>query len=145
MKAKDFLTLAQNLSNESNNEAALRTSVSRSYYALHNFISLFISKEGFSLPEGAEKHRWIIHDLNNCNIPNIDIATIASILNDLREERNIADYNLESNDFQEPNKAKFSYLKANSAYDDFEKIISNSNNRKKIVKEINTYRKKIQR
>lgn len=143
MEPKAFLDLAHNLSGQSEDEAALRTSVSRSYYALLNYISLFISNEGFFLPKDADKHKWIFQDLHNCNVQ--DIITIASALNDLREERNDADYELEITKFQEPNNSVLLYLKAKKAYDDLKKMISNSRNRTLIVKGIHTFRKTVQR
>jgi hypothetical protein len=143
MEPLAFLNLAHELSRRSGSEAALRTSVSRSYYALHNYIGLFISNQGFFLPKDAKKHDWIFQDLHNCNIK--DIVKIASALSDLREERNDADYDLKIASFQEPNTSVLLYLKAKAAFENFQEIISDSKNRGLIVKEITAYREKIQR
>lgn len=140
MEPKAFLDLADDLKNKSDSEAALRTSVSRSYYALHNFLSQFIENEGFILPKAAEKHKLVFHWFHNCGIT--DISQIAKQLDDLREDRNYADYDLEIDKFQNPNVAVLLFLKAHSAYNSFENYVRNSSNRKKIVKGIREYQKK---
>lgn len=140
MEPKAFLDLADDLKNKSDSEAALRTSVSRSYYALHNFLSQFIKNEGFILPKAAEKHELVYYWLHNCGITYI--SQIAKQLDDLREGRNDADYDLEVDKFQNPNVAVLLFFKARSAYNSFEKYVRNSSNRKKIKEGIREYQKK---
>ena len=143
MEAIAFLELAHSLSGQSNDEAALRTSVGRSYFALHNFFAQFILAEGFFLPKSGTKHDHVFQDLHNCNV--IKIHQIAKSLDELHDERNDADYELELTKFQEPNHAVLLFLKAKKAYEDFQKLTSNRKKCKQIAKGIRNFRKKVQR
>ncbi|MBA7659407.1 hypothetical protein ES703_67385 [subsurface metagenome] len=143
MEAIAFLELAQTLSGQSNDEAALRTSVGRSYYALHNFFTQFILAEGFFLPKSGTRHDLVFQDLHNCNVE--EIRQIAKSLDDLHDERNDADYELEITKFQEPNHAVLLFLKAKKAYEDFQKLTSNRKKRNQIAKGIRDNRKTLQR
>ena len=140
MDPRRFLELAQSLTKESGNEAAIRTSVSRSYYALHNFISQFIEKQGFTLLHGADRHTWVKRDINACGD---DFEIIASDLNDLREARNEADYDMGVNDFQNEQVAVMQFIKARAAYNDFQQFTDSKRKRAKIAKDIREYRKSI--
>jgi len=141
MDPRAFLDLAKNLSKQSNDEAALRTSVSRSYFALHNFLSQFMEDNGFTLPATAKKHELVRQNLNNCGFDNIKL--IAKHLDELRDERNDADYELKLDKFQNPNHTNLLFIKARTAYDDFQKFTGDSNNRRGVVKGISEYRKRI--
>ena len=62
MEPKAFIDLAQSLVSPNRpSEAAIRTSVSRSYYGLYNFLSGFFEDNGFELPDAAEAHEIIRH------------------------------------------------------------------------------------
>ncbi len=143
MEAKAFLDLAHSLSNQSSDEAALRTSVSRSYYGLHHFLTQFILKEGFSLPKSEKKHDIVFQDLHNCTV--VEVRIIAKFLDDLRDERNDADYELQLTKFQHPNIAVMLFLKAKMAYADFQKLTSSRKKCRQISNGIRDFRKKVQR
>ena len=68
MDASAFLNLAHELLNNTDNEAALRTSVSRSYYALHNHLVKFVNDVGCQLPKDASKHEKVYRWLYNCDV-----------------------------------------------------------------------------
>ena len=140
MDPRRFLELAQSLTKESGNEAAIRTSVSRSYYALHNFLGQFIKTQGLTLPEGASRHTWVRRDINACGN---DFEIIASDLNDLREARNEADYDMGVNNFQNEQVAVMQFIKARAAYNEFQKLTGNRKKRAQIAKDIRKYRKSI--
>ncbi len=140
MDPNAFLELAEDLKNKSGSEAALRTSVSRSYYGLHNYLKQFIEDQGFKLPETSQKHELVYRCLYNSGPQNI--AIIAKILDELREERNEADYEMMLTKYQDGNLAVLVFIKARTAYNDFQKYTGNSKNRKKITKGIAEYQKK---
>ena len=140
MDPRDFLELAQRLS-RNENEASLRTAVSRSYYALHNRMSNFLSCEGFQLDEDYKRHKQVYQWLHNCGIE--DIESVASDLDDLRGERNRADYEMNATIADNINNVILLCQKANIAFDTFENCISSRKKRSKISKGINNYLRKI--
>lgn len=140
MQPKPFLDLAQSLSRKSSNEAALRTSVSRSYYALFNLLKQFLKDNNFSLPKAAAAHGIVYHALYHCDVD--EAASIAKDLDELREDRNDADYDLELTKFQEANTVVLLFLKAQTAYNGFEQLVGNRANRRKVVEGVRSYRKK---
>jgi hypothetical protein len=142
MMPKDFIQLAHRLSHEFNNEAAFRSAISRSYYGLYNLMSSFLANNNIPLPDAAEAHNLTYKYLHNCGVP--DVQKLAKILDDLRDERNDADYHLELTQYNDPNIAKISYIKANVAYGDFEKLSKKSSDRQKIINGVTAYKDKLQ-
>ena len=142
MDAYEFLRLAHGLLQKINDEAALRTSVSRGYFSCFNHIHEFIAGLGFYFPRTADKHKLVVQDLINCGIK--DAAILASDLEDLRSERNDADYEMALDKFC-PNYANGIYVKACSVYRDFDKLTGSSEERKKLKRGITEYRVKIRR
>lgn len=138
MEPKAFIDLAQSLVGQNNpNEAAIRTSVSRSYYGLYNLLSGFFEDNGFRLPGAAEAHTIVYRDLYNCGIP--IVRRIAEFLQELRQERNKADYRLELGGYAEDRPAQMSLIKARTAYNDFGGF-TGGNKRKQLIKRIAKYR-----
>ena len=140
MDPRAFLNLAQCLSRKLGDEAALRTSISRSYYALHNFLAQFIENNCFLLPKTGKKHQIVYYCLHSSGVS--DIPLIAKHLDELLSDRNDADYELGLTKFQDERQAVFSFIKAQTAYNDFEKFVSDSNNRKELIKAIRDYKNK---
>ncbi|MEX2118827.1 MAG: hypothetical protein WD847_04385 [Pirellulales bacterium] len=92
MNAVDFLQLASELETATD-EARLRTAVSRAYYAsLHQATDLVI-QFGVQLPRGTNKHAKIPILLQNAGDPTAAIA--GQLLDNLRGDRNHADYDVE--------------------------------------------------
>lgn len=138
MEPKAFIDLAKSLVDQNNpSEAAIRTSVSRSYYGLYNFLSGFFEDNGFELPDAAEAHEIIRRELYNCGIPSV--RGIAEFLQELRRERNNADYHLELTEYAEDRPAQMSLIKARTAYSDFGGFTSGKR-RRQLVKRIKKYR-----
>jgi len=140
MEPAAFLELAKDLCKQSDSEAALRSAVSRGYYGLFHSASRFIERNVHQLPKGATAHAKVYQYLNNCGVP--EIAEVAGNLNDLREDRNDADYDLEIDKFKDGNLVMLVYLKAQQAHEIFEAFCRNSKNRQKLVRGISEYRKK---
>jgi len=137
MDPKDFIDLSQALCKQINHEAALRSAVSRSYFGLYNLLYQFLVSHGISLSNGADAHKKTCHCFHNCNFT--DIEKLALILEDLRRERNRADYNLSIDKFRDPNVASMTTIKARAAFNDFIKITSDHTNRNTIINGIKTY------
>lgn len=91
MTGRDFFTLAGPLL-AMTDEAAWRTAVSRGYYAAFHVASEFLGGLRFSVPQSDRAHAYLWLRLQNCGEPLVIKA--GSDLNDLRSERNKADYDL---------------------------------------------------
>jgi len=137
MDSKDFLDLAGNLIKDYHNEAAFRTSVSRSYYALHTYMSNFLSDENFELGKDERRHKKIYIYLHNCGIEEVEEA--ASDLDDLRNQRNRADYEMNIN--CQRRDAEFVFCKASEAYEVFSRYINSPELRAKLKNGILKYRR----
>ena len=142
MVPKAFLWLAAKLLKDTTNEtreASLRTCVSRSYYALFNLMAQYIS-ESFPkvLSRSAEDHRKVYMYLYRCGVD--AVRRIATDLNDLRVQRNDADYKLDFNTFEEKLTTAL-YNKAENAIQSFEKAIRSTEGRQAIIKGIESYKK----
>jgi len=138
MDPKDFLVLADKLVNNFQNEAAFRTSVSRSYYALHTFMSNFFLKEKFDIAKDEKRHKKIYYYLHNCGIE--EIKDIASALDDLRHDRNRADYEMDT--VCHKKNARFAFIKASKAYEIFSRHINNPTSKSELKTGIREYIKR---
>ena len=141
MEPKAFLDLAQKLSKEEKDEASLRSSVSRAYYALFNSMAKFVRENVEKLSRTAKDHDTIYKYFHNCGMSNL--AEIATSLSDLRNERNDSDYDLELDKFKNPNNVVLLFAKAKIAFNSFEKITNNQNNRAQIISGIREYKNSI--
>ncbi|HEV3118847.1 MAG TPA: HEPN domain-containing protein [Gemmataceae bacterium] len=91
MKSRDFLTLAQALLKEST-EVAWRSAVSRAYYAAFHVARELLQDLGFVVPKAERAHAYLWRRLSNCGDPRLQAA--GHEINDLRGDRNEADYDL---------------------------------------------------
>ena len=139
MDPKEFLVLAQELAKPSANEAAFRTCVSRSYYALFNAMAQFINGEVETLSKSAKDHKKVYHYLYNCGQDKVE--QITSDLNDLRVERNNADYKLDEDRFDHLN-ASLLFKKASMAFNSFISIVGSRKRCKSMVRGIQEYKKR---
>lgn len=91
MDGRDFYTLAQQLALRTT-EAAWRSAVSRAYYAAFHVARQLMEDLGFTVPrvDRAHGHLWL--RLSNCGDSQVQHA--GANLNDLRRDRNWADYDL---------------------------------------------------
>lgn len=118
MTGRDFLGLAKDLLN-SDYESALRTSVSRSYYAIfHHVKTIFVSSR-IRLKNEAQDHGTMAHYLESSDLP--EVRYIGQKLKDLRAERNDADYDLAKTKFNK-NTCTLQYLLAKSLCDKLDSL-----------------------
>jgi len=94
MNARDFLRLAQDLLSQPT-EAAWRSAVSRAYYAAFHVAREPFDVLGFVVPKAERAHAYLWLRLSNC--ADADVQLAGRELNDLRGDRNQADY-----DFKRP-------------------------------------------
>lgn len=141
MDPKEFLRLAEELSKRTDDEAAKRTSVGRSYFALHHLTAGFMVDSGLIFSKDKSKHHKVIRNLKNCGIA--DIEEVGSSLSDLCDERNTADYELNLNKYQKSHQARLIFKKAQKAYDKFIQYTGKTKNKKTLQKNLRDYKKKI--
>ncbi|MBY0524193.1 MAG: hypothetical protein K2R98_12385 [Gemmataceae bacterium] len=91
MNPRDLLDVAGELCAGSG-EAEWRTAVSRAYFAAFHVARLTLDSVGFDVPRGEAAHAYLWLRLSNAG--QVDLAEAGRRLNDLRSQRNWADYNL---------------------------------------------------
>jgi uncharacterized protein (UPF0332 family) len=92
MDPRAFLGLAKRLLENEKNPEGFRSTVGRAYYAAFNVAAEFLSGIGCQVPDGPQGHAKASHYLNNCEDPSLIEA--GRRLDDLRGERNNADYKM---------------------------------------------------
>jgi hypothetical protein len=97
MEGKAFIDTAKKLV-LMRDEPALRSAVSRSYYAAYNFCIQLLDELGFHFGKDSPAHEKAYHYLHNAGINEIEAA--ADDLRLLRKHRNLADYDMASKEFQ---------------------------------------------
>jgi len=107
----DFLVLAKELA-QNNDEASLRTSISRIYYAVYWKARIQLEKEGFTIRKdiGKGTHEQVWNEYNNRH--GKDNKAIFKAGNELKRNRVKADYKAEI--IVSQNLANDSFLLANS-------------------------------
>lgn len=91
MNPLEFLDLANDWSVGSR-EGEWRSSISRAYYAVFHVARNLLAQVGFQVPAPSASHQYLYQRLNNCGEPAVQNA--ATLLNHLRRERNVTDYEL---------------------------------------------------
>ncbi len=119
MEAKAFLALANKLT-QMRDEAALRSSVSRAYYAAYNSGIALVRQLGFPFEKGAPAHDKLYQYLNN--IPISEVVDLANSLKALRKHRNEADYDMESPTFRNHSFCQLNVARAQIAVSQIEKF-----------------------
>ncbi len=91
--------------------AACRSAISRAYYSLFHVVLDFLVAHHVKLPKNRpESHKLIFRLLFNCG--NGDLRLVASALNDLRGQRNDADYEMSNRDVELPSTARVAVERA---------------------------------
>jgi len=120
MDPKDFFKTAAFL-NEQKDEHYIRTSISRSYYAVHLYISHFISNTFLGRKKFKNApHMNVIHCLQRCDAK--DIKSIGVMLLTLLQARTDADYKMSKT--ITPNKSQDIYDDANDLLSDFDSKVN---------------------
>ena len=106
MNYRDILQLASSLVvwNSGNPESRFRCAVGRTYFATYNCAVHVLSVVGFEVLKNSNGHHQAYEELFNCNQK--EARRAARILNDLRSDRNAADYHLDDEKFSESSTVK---------------------------------------
>jgi hypothetical protein len=88
---REFLNLADELRQRNGVEAALRTAVSRSYYALYNRLHQEISAVQ-ALPTTPDAHQLVVTHVSRCR--HVNLQRVGTHLQNLKAERIRADYRI---------------------------------------------------
>lgn len=94
IRGEEFLSLAEQYV-QGQAEADWRSAVSRAYYAAFHVAREFMSDLGFATPRADQAHAFLWRRLGNCG--HVPLTLAGSRLNQLRGERNRADYDLNLN------------------------------------------------
>jgi uncharacterized protein (UPF0332 family) len=97
MDGKDFLISAKKFV-RSQFEADLRSAISRAYYALFHSAAQFLAELGFHIEQGPGVHGAVRNRLYNCGVE--QLVDFAQTMDELRTQRNKADYDMNSKEFQ---------------------------------------------
>jgi uncharacterized protein (UPF0332 family) len=133
MEPLDFLPVADKLK-DSSNEAERRTAVSRAYYAVFNFVKSYLVQNRIPFSSSGE-HGQLTRYLFNSGIK--EVEQLSRMIDDLRTDRNEADYNMDSTRFNQ-NTCILLYLKAQKVIEVFQRCKGRN-----IIEGINKYRSRI--
>jgi hypothetical protein len=97
MDPREFLAVAEEWSVGAR-EAEWRSAMSRAYYAAFHVAIRMFRRAGFTVPRGDQAHGYVWLRLANAGHP--DVITTGNELNELRRDRNRADYDLADPFFQ---------------------------------------------
>jgi uncharacterized protein (UPF0332 family) len=116
MDPLDFIKTANNLKN-SREESDRRSSVSRAYYAVFNYVKLYLESCGINIPKDSSAHIKIPIYLKNSGLQNA--KQVGKSVGDLKDNRIDADYKM---NLSWPNSKDciFIVLKAELAIKDFD-------------------------
>jgi uncharacterized protein (UPF0332 family) len=93
MNGRDFLPSARRLAGSSA-EADLRSAASRAYYAAFHAARDLLTALRFRTPRADRAHNYLYVRLGNSGEPQVHRA--ANLLHELRNQRNVADYDVHS-------------------------------------------------
>jgi uncharacterized protein (UPF0332 family) len=118
VEGKEFFELAQKLV-QMRSESALRSAISRAYYAAYHCCIQLLREFGFQFSKDASAHDKVAAYLNNAGITEIQFAS--KELGYLRRRRNHADYDLASAEFQNHINCQLDLARAQSIILEIEK------------------------
>jgi uncharacterized protein (UPF0332 family) len=101
MNHQEFMKLAERLAVE-HGPAEWRSAVSRAYYAAFHAGRSLVQACGIRIPETAEAHTKVVWCLQHSNVQ--VVVTAAASMTYLRSKRNLADYDLQSTEFNSSSK-----------------------------------------
>lgn len=133
MDPLDFLKVADNLK-DSPDEAERRTAISRAYYSVFNCIKSYLVQNRIPFSSSGE-HGQLIRYLFNSGIK--EVEQLSRMIDDLRMDRNEADYNMDSTRFNQ-NTCILLYLKARKVIEVFQRCKGRN-----VIEGINNYRKRV--
>ena len=134
MDPLDFLRVADNLK-DSSDEAERRIAVSRAYYSVFNCIKAYLVQNRIHIPSDASRHVQLTRYFWNSGIK--EAEQLSRTIDDLRTDRNEADYDMDSTRFNK-NTCILLFLKAQKAIEGFQCCKGRT-----LIEGINNYRKRI--
>jgi hypothetical protein len=132
MNPREFCTLAVKLASMSG-AAAIRTAISRAYYAVHHVGVELLEGMKFEIAKTGKAHKQVISLLSISGHPLVEEA--GSKLADLYQKRRDADYRLANSDIETPNNARLMVVLAQRIISDLEQSCKGSQ-RKQIIESI---------
>lgn len=105
-----FLGLARRLIDHEQSPEGHRSATSRAYYAALHTAADFLGELGISVAKGPEKHKDVVRHLEHSGDQEIEGA--ASMLDDLRADRNQADYDLREKTPEKKDNAELHFQEA---------------------------------
>ena len=139
MDPRDFNRLAEHLA-RSKQASELRTSVSRSYYAVYHVAARLLRNMGFRISRGASGHAEVQMRLENCG--DTQIERVGYDLHTFRGRRNVADYDLDDTHIEDAVLALAQARRAASIIAELESC-SAEPRRSRIIAGINLYLEKL--
>ena len=138
MNPKEFQYLASGLVEKNGAfPSEYRTAISRSYYAVYNLGINLLKEMGFPIPKNSEAHKQVYYHFNNSG--DSKLIEVATKIDDLRTQRNHADYHLDRNDVEKKHNAKIHVHSADRLIKTMEKQCTGEN-RSQIIKSIKNWR-----
>ena len=138
MNPEDFATVAAEVL-KGGTPAHCRTAIGRAYYSAFNTAFILLKKD-IRFPKSGDKHTKVRHYLENCGNPLMKEA--ARKLGDLKDRRNLADYDMDSKSVDDLKAASLDVEIGRELNASLRSVL-NGPERAKIVAEIASYRKKI--
>ncbi len=118
MTGRDFLACAERLARNSA-EADLRSAVSRAYYGAFHDARTLLRESGVILPRTEQVHVKVVFCLRDCG--DAFALKAGQQLEHLRNQRKIADYDLDDTRFADTIKAQSEVAKARRTIDDLDR------------------------
>ena len=140
MNPKEFQHLALRLAEHGAFPSEFRTAISRSYYAVFNLGVILLKELGFTIPNNQYAHEEVRRHFNNSG--DNDLIELAAKIDDLRTQRNHADYDLDMHDVENKKNAKLYVHSAERLIKTMEKRCTGENCTQ-IKKSIEDWKKKI--
>ena len=139
MNPKEFQHLALRLAEHGAFPSEFRTAISRAYYAVYNIGINLLKELGFTIANNDQAHKQVYYHFNNSG--DSELIEVATKIDDLRTQRNHADYHLERDDVEKKYNAKAHAYSADRLIKTMEKQCTGEN-RSQIIKSIEDWRKK---
>ena len=139
MNPKEFQHLASRLAEHGVSASEFRTAISRAYYAAFNLGFNLLKELGFNIANNREAHKQVYYHFNNSG--DSDLIEVATKIDDLRTNRNHADYHLDRDDVEKKQNVKAIVYSAARLIKTMEKQCTGEN-RNQIIKSIEGWRKK---
>ena len=139
MNPKEFQDLALRLAEHGAFPSEFRSAISRSYYAVYNLGINLLKEMDFDIPKTTDAHVFMRRHFNNSG--DIELIEAAEKIKNLKTKRKHADYDLNRPDVEKKQNAKAIVHSADRLIKTIEKQC-NGENRSKIIKSIQDWRKK---